>query len=179
MIAVRSLTSTLALALLVGCAQIPPEAIKLNEEVSQKITISKVNSLRLIDAWERSRHALIEEEWGYIYSEATRLYNAKPQQVREDLEGHASKPENIGELAALIMEGAKTRISAMAQEMRQVVENNAQEIVAANDSITRLLASANAVGQTRAYILDRLKGVLPFEIPNVTKVIHDEVISKQ
>ena len=76
MTAVRRLTIILPLALLVGCVQIPPEAIELNSEVSKNIAILKTNNLRLIATWETTGHALIVEEWGEIYESATKIYNA-------------------------------------------------------------------------------------------------------
>ena len=172
---VRSLTFILVFALLIGCAQIPMEAIKLNQEVSRTIVILKENRLKLIDAWEMSGHVLIQNKWKTIYNKAVQIYDAKSDADRTILEKNAFRDENIGEIAAAIMEKIKAIISTGAKEMRQVVEKNTQDIVASNDSITRLLVSANAVGQTRTYLLDLFNNILPFNIPNINDILKKEL----
>ena len=57
--------------------------------------------------------------------------------------------------------------------MRQKVEKDVQAIIAANSSITRLLHSANSVGQTRGLVISRIEELLSITIRDISTIITD------
>jgi coenzyme F420-reducing hydrogenase alpha subunit len=150
------------------------EAVQVSQQVGQGITLQKDNILLLIDAWERLGYDLVDEQWREIYDEATKRYDA-PSRVAEraTAERVAPREANIGEMASLIKDERRTRISEQAKSMRQKVEKDVQAIIAANSSITRLLHSANSVGQTRGLVISRIEELLSITIRDISTIITD------
>ena len=174
----RRLMLVTVIAILVGCAQIPPEAIELNKMVSENIKVLKDNNLLSIDAWEENGHIQIDNNWNLIYDKATKIYS----RILEDPErNHDIDPSlrdrDIGKLASTITQKLKAKVSDQAKDMRRIVEENTKTIVAANNSISRLLASANAVATTRTQILGDLEMLPSINIPELNKIISEEIES--
>ena len=157
------------IVLLVGCAQIPPESIQLNREVSKSISTLKTNIVQLVDAWEKARYSLIDAEWSDYYGKATEDYNSRTQERRAELEVDAPAEENIGELAAIYSNEDKATISKQARVMRLQLEIITQKIAVANDSITHLLMSADSVGKIRTVVVDEFNAVSAVDISNLTE----------
>ena len=175
----RRVMPVAAIAFLIGCVQIPPEAIELNKKISENITVLKEDILQYIDAWEIIGHTQIDENWNVIYTNATEIYNSKSAEERKKLGiDPALKNQDIGKLATAIIQKAKANISDKAKEMRRTIEKNTQTVIVANDAISRLLTSANDVAKTRTYVLGDLEKYSPIEIPDLNEAIN-KAMSKE
>jgi len=141
---IHSLTLALAAALLSACAQVPVAAIDVNRQVSVGIAALGSNGQDLVNAWEETAFAVIDERWGTLYKKAEIDFRAK-RRIAPDAALSAAQQEDLAGLATLVRDQARQRIAAKAREMRQVLAANTRGTLEANDSITQLLISANAV----------------------------------
>ena len=162
----------LAIVLLTGCIKIPPEAIALNQKVSDNVTILKNDILKLIDAWETTGHTMIDNQWNVVYANAAVIYNGKSNEQKiETGFDPALKDQNIAKIASTIIQKAKAEVSEKAKKMRSAIESKTQTVVFSNDAITRLLTSANAVATTRTSVLNNLEDLPSIEIPDIGELI--------
>lgn len=132
------------LAVLSACAQVPLATIDVSRQVSTGIASIGTNGLDTVAAWEETALALLDERWSQIYKKADNEFRKK----RQIAVGTALTPdqtEELAGLATLVRDEARRKISGKANEMRKVISENTKTTLEANESVTRLLISANSV----------------------------------
>lgn len=160
---------------IVGCARIPPEAVNVNDQVGQGITTLHQNNLDVINAWEKLGYYIVDERWNDIHDRAAAIYarRAGDEEVRAELDAGTSKEAIIAGIATGIRDEVRARVRAEADKMRETVNHNMQESMKANESITRLLTSANQVAVARATVLERVGEFLPIDVPEIAGFVDD------
>ena len=141
---IRTPALLLAASLFGACAQVPVAAIDVNRQVGVGIAALGNNGQDLVNAWEATAFAVIDERWGTLYKKAEIDFRAK-RQIARDAPLSAAQQEDLAGLATLVRDQARGKISARANEMRKVLASNTRNTQEANDSLTQLLISANAV----------------------------------
>lgn len=164
------LFSVVLVIFLSACAQVPFAAIDLNRQVSQGISAIGDNGQAAIAAWEAVALSLVDERWGQIYKKADIEYRKK-YQIAGGIALTSTQAEELAGLAALLRDEVRSKIFAKAMEMRKVVSVNTKATLDANDSVTNILISANAVltvQQTAAkQVLEQAR--LPTDVNNFVK----------
>ena len=157
--------------LLVGCVNVPPDSIAVNGRVSSGITTMEQNTVSVIKAWRDTAVALLEAQFDDIYDRAEEKFRSK----RNIPGGQTLTSDQVRDVAVLVMvvnDAVRDKIDARAAEMRQVSQNNAAAIKAANDSITGLLKSAQAVIGGRDVLIQDVTNLLPIPA-NVVDFVKD------
>jgi hypothetical protein len=134
----------IAAALLGACAQVPVAAIDVNRQVGVGITTLGSNGQDLVNAWEETAFAVIDERWSRMYGKAEADFRAR-RRIAADAPLTAQQQEDLAGLATLVRDQLRQKISARANEMRKVLATNTRNTQDANESITQLLISANTV----------------------------------
>jgi hypothetical protein len=134
----------IAAALLGACAQVPVAAIDVNRQVGVGIAALGGNGQDLVNAWEETAFAVIDERWNRIYGKAEADFRAR-RKIAADAPLSAQQQEDLAGLATLVRDQMRQKISTRAKEMRKVLATNTRSTQEANESITQLLISANTV----------------------------------
>lgn len=142
------LLTIISIAVLAACAQVPQAAIDVSRQVSTGITSLGENGQDAIAAWEETAFALLDERWSQIYKKADAEFRKK-RQLAAAATLSADQAEEVAGLAALIRDEARKKIAGKASEMRKIITANAKTTLEANESVTQLLVSSNAVLTTQ------------------------------
>lgn len=127
-----------------ACAQVPTSAIDLNRQVSTGISSLGTNGQEAVAAWEEAALAFIDDRWKEIYKKADSEFRIK-RKLADNIALNGDQAEEVAGLAALIRDEARKKIIGKANEMRKVISDNTKATLEANESVTRLLVSANSV----------------------------------
>ena len=167
-----------AVLLLSGCVNIPPESITVNEKVSAGVVTMEENTNLVINAWRETAVALLEEQFDDIYDAAEEKYRSK----KNIASGQGLNDDQVRDVAVFVMlvnEQVRGKIDKQVADMRRVSQRNAAAIKGANDSITNVLQSAQAVISGREAAIKDVTDLLPIPadvtdfISNAKKVALD------
>jgi len=143
------------IAFLTACAQVPISAIDVSRQVSTGISSLGTNGQDAVAAWEEVALALLDERWSQIYKRADSEYRKK-RQIAAGTALAADQVEEVAGLATLIRDDVRKKITGKANEMRKVITENAKTTLEANESVTRLLISANSVLSTQQAVAKQM-----------------------
>ena len=150
----------LATVTLGGCTSVPQQAITANQQVSKGIAAIGDNGLAMVDAWEHSAYAMLDERWHKVYTKAEQSYRGKRQLADND-NLNSQQREDVAGLAALIRTQVRGSIHDEADRMRRTIHGNVQATLEANESITELLISANSVLSLQQSAIKEVGDLLP------------------
>ena len=138
------LFTSFMVSILSSCSSIPQAAIDTNKQVSLGISAIGENGIEMANAWEQTAYNMLDEIWSKVYKKADRTYREK-KGISSDKALTPQQQEDVAGLAALIRSEVRLKIKAEADSMRGIINANTNTTLAANESITSLLVSANAV----------------------------------
>ena len=162
-----------AVLLLTGCVSIPPESITVNEKISAGVVTMEENTNLVIDAWRETAVALLEEKFDAIYDDVEERYRSKRGIPSVSVGGpdlNADQARDVAVFVMLVNERVRGAIDEKAANMRLVSQQNAGTIKGANDSITNLLQSSQAVISGREATIKDVTDLLPIPA-DVTGII--------
>ena len=145
--------------LVTGCAQIPQAAIDVNKQVSTGITTLGDNGQEMINAWEETAYKMLDERWDKIYESAEKKFRTKKSIPTARLT--KSQLKMVAEIAVLARDDIRTIIHSEANNMRATISSNTKTTLDANESITNLLVSANAVGIAHKTAIKQVSSLIP------------------
>ena len=151
---------TVLLYLVTGCSSIPQAAIDVNKQVSVGISTLGKNGIEMIEAWEQSAFNMLDERWSKVYEKADSSYRTKAG-IAAGTALTAQQQEDVAGLATLIRDEVRIKISNEASSMRDIINTNTQNTLAANESITNLLVSANAVATFQQSAIKEVGSLIP------------------
>ena len=150
----------LAASLVTGCARIPQAAIDVNIHISTGITVLGNNGQEMVNAWEESAYRMLDERWGKIYELAETKYRTK-KSIAPATALSKKQLEDVAGIAVLARDDVRKKVHAEANSMRSIIAANTKTTLEANESITKLLVSANAVGTTRRAAIKQVGSLIP------------------
>jgi len=143
-----------------GCSSIPQAAIDVNKQVSAGISALGENGIEMVDAWEKSAFNMLDERWSKIYEKSDASYRSS----KGIAAGAALTPqqqEDVAGLSTIIRGEVREKIRVEASGMRSIINSNTKNTLAANESITNLLASANAVATFQKSAIKEVGSLIP------------------
>lgn len=146
--------------LLTGCAQIPQAAIDVNKQVSTGITTIGDNGKEMVLAWENTAYSMLDERWERVYRKAESSYRTK-KGILAGTALSSLQQEEVAGLAALVRDEVRGKIRLEADDMRKIIASNTKSTLEANESITQLLVSANAVNAIQQSAIKEVGPLLP------------------
>jgi hypothetical protein len=160
-----------AAVLVSGCVQIPQAAVDVNRDVSKGISALRDNGNEMVDAWEEMGYRMLDERWARVYSKADADFRAK-RKLAPGSALSADQQQNVAGLATLYRDEVRKKIQAKAAELRAVINKNAKMTLDANESITSLLISANAVTSVQQTALKSVGELVPV-LPKVSSFVEE------
>lgn len=168
----KSLIITLViLSFVTGCTNIPQAAIDVNKQVSVGISTLGENGIEMVNAWEKSAFTMLDEKWNKVYEKADSTYRSG-RSIAVGTPLTAQQQEQVAGLAALIRGDVRIKIRQEASSMRTIINSNTQSTLEANESITDLLISANAVTNIQQSAITKVGSLIP-----IPPVISDFITS--
>jgi hypothetical protein len=158
-----------ALLMLSACARIPQAAIDVNRQVSTGITAIGANGQEMVRAWEETGYKMLDDRWSQVYSRAEAAYRKK-KGIADGTALTSNQHEDVAGLAALVRDKVRGKIRAEAEKMRGIIVANTKATLEANESITGLLISANAVFASRQALIKEVGTLIPIP-PGITEFI--------
>lgn len=146
-----------------GCISVPPEAVALNDRVTAGIGLLEENSLAILDAYETTLYAAIEEGFDDRYDDAERIIRSGSS-VPDTGSLSDSQTRDVAALTLLIIEDAKAAARALVDEKREVVRSNAAAVTTSNESISRMLRAQSLLTQRRTTVVDQVSSLLPINL---------------
>lgn len=143
-----------------GCSSIPRAAIDVSKQVSVGITAISENGIEMTKAWEESAYNILDERWSKVYKKAETSYRTQ-KNIGTGTALTPQQQEDVAGLAALIRGEIRQKIEAEAENMRAIISANTRNTLLANESITDLLVSAEAVATSRQAVLREVGDLIP------------------
>ena len=143
-----------------GCVQIPQAAIDVNRQVSTGISSLGDNGQEMVRAWEETAYMVLDEKWGQIYKKAESAYRSK-KGIAAGTTLSAQQREDVAGVATLVRDEIRKKIRAEADNMRSIISSNTKSTLEANESITNLLISANAVTSMQQSAIKQVGTLIP------------------
>lgn len=156
----RLVITLIALSFVTGCTNIPQAAIDVNKQVSVGINTLGENGIEMVNAWEKSAFNMLDEKWDKVYQKADATYRSN-KGVAAGAALTVQQQKDIAGLAALIRGEVRTKIRQEASSMRNIINSNTQSTVEANESITDLLISANAITNIQQSAIKKVGSLIP------------------
>lgn len=157
-----AIAASLALS---GCLSVPEEAVVLNDRVTSGIELLEENSLTILDAYEASLVAAIEDGFEQQFREAEALVRQ-----RNNLGAEAALTDEQRLVAAAltyrIIDSAKSEARALIDARRANVRANAQRIQDSNASVSRFLRSQSLFASNRSALIDDLSNLSGLTLPD-------------
>lgn len=167
----RNFRAGLLVLLVAGCVNIPPESITVNAKISAGITVMQENTNLVIDGWRDTAMELLKAESDLIYKQVEVIYLKKGNIPK----GQALNTKQIRDVAgmqSLVYLQMSDKINEKVDEMKRVAQANATALRRANNSITGLLESAQAVISRRQALIKDFSTLSPI-ITNVVDFINN------
>lgn len=143
-----------------GCSRIPQAAIDVNKQVSAGISSLGENGIEMVDAWEQSAFNMLDERWSNIYEKADASYRSN-KGIAVETALTSQQQEDVAGLSVLIRDQVREKISTEANSMRNIINSNTKNTLDANESITNLLASANAITTFQQSAIKEVGSLIP------------------
>jgi len=156
-----------------GCSNIPQAAIDVNKQISKGISALGENGTEMVNAWEQSAYNMLDEKWSKIYEKADASYRAK-KGIATGTSLTAQQQEDVAGLSVLIRDEVRAKIRTEANGMKTIIISNTKNTLAANDSVTDLLVSANAVTTFQQAAIKEVGNLIPIP-PAITTFISDSL----
>lgn len=157
---IRRPAAALAVLMVAGCVNIPPESITVNRKVSDGISVMEQNTTLVIDAWRDMAIALLEWQFDDIYDQAEAKYRSRKSiPANQALTGEQER--DVAAFVVLVNQEVRNSIEEQVAAMKKVTRQNANALGSANDSITKLLESAQSVISGRHGLIGDLGQLSP------------------
>jgi PBP1b-binding outer membrane lipoprotein LpoB len=156
-----------------GCSSIPQAAIDVNKQISKGISVLGENGIEMINAWEQSAYNMLDEKWSKVYEKAATSYRSK-KGIAAGTSLTAQQQEDIAGLSALIRDEVRSKIRAESNGMKSIITSNTKNTLAANESVTDLLASANAIATFQQAAIKEVGNLIPIP-PAISTFISDSL----
>ncbi len=156
----RYIPVTILILVITGCSSIPQAAIDVNKQVSIGIKTIGENGIEMVSAWQKSAYNMLDERWSLVYAKADATYRTG-RGIASGATLTAQQQEEVAGLSVLIREEVIKKIDAKTESMRTIINENTKNTLAANDSITNLLISANAVATLQQTAIQEVGNLLP------------------
>jgi hypothetical protein len=156
-----------------GCSSIPQAAVDVNKQVSKGISILGENAIEMVNAWEQSAYNMLDEKWSKVYTKADASYRSK-KGIAAETPLTAQQQEDVAGLSALIRGEVRFKIRAESDEMKSIITLNTKNTLAANESVTDLLVSANAVATFQQAAIKEVGNLIPIP-PAISTFISDSL----
>ncbi|WP_282131438.1 hypothetical protein [Pseudoalteromonas aliena] len=156
-----------------GCSNIPQAAIDVNKQVSVGINALGENGVEMVKAWELSAYSMLDEKWSKVYAKANESYRSK-KSIAQNAVLTAQQQEGVAGLSALIRDEVRSKINTKANSMKSIIMSNTKNTIAANESITNLLISANAIVNFQQSAVKEVGKIIPIP-PAISTFINDSL----
>ena len=156
-----------------GCSSIPQAAIDVNKQVSAGIRALGENGIEMVNAWEQSAYNMLDEKWSKVYEKADVSYRSK-KSISAGAVLTSQQQEDVAGLSALIRDEVRSKIKSEANGMKSIIMSNTKNTLAANESITDLLVSANAVATFQQAAIKEVGNLIPIP-PAINTFINDSL----
>lgn len=156
-----------------GCSSIPQAAIDVNKQVSEGISALGENGTEMVNAWEQSAYNMLDEKWSKVYEKADATYRSK-RSIAAGAILTAQQQEDIAGLSALIRDEVRSKIRSESNEMKSIIMSNTKNTLAANESVTDLLVTANAVATFQQAAIKEVGNIIPIP-PTISTFISDSL----
>ena len=161
------------LLLLANCVQIPQSAIDVNRQISKGITTLQDNGLQMVLAWEVTAYNFLDERFSIVYSKAENDFRKK-RGLSASSALNQQQQMDVAGLAVLLRDKVRSKIHDEAEKMRRIISSNTKTTLEANESITNLLISADAVLTAQKSAIKEVGNLIPIP-PEVTKFVKNAI----
>jgi hypothetical protein len=154
-----------------GCSSIPQASIDVNKQISKGISVLGENGIEMVNAWEQSAYNMLDEKWSKVYEKADASYRSK-KGIAAGNALTAQQQEDVAGLSVLIRDEVRSKIRAESNGMKSIIMSNTENTLAANESVTALLVSANAVATFQQAAIKEVGNLIPIP-PAISAFISD------
>jgi PBP1b-binding outer membrane lipoprotein LpoB len=156
-----------------GCSSIPQAAIDVNKQVSAGISALGENGIDMVNAWEQSAYNMLDEKWSKVYEKANASYITK-KSLSAGTVLTAQQQEDVAGLSVVIRDEVRSKIRSESNGMKSIIMSNTKNTLAANESVTDLLVSANAVATFQQAAIKEVGNLIPIP-PAISTFISDSL----